>query len=232
MDNLTVQALVFAEKFDDSDLRTKISDMDKKERFLDKAPDKYVPMSRGIETEAFGIYMRYRRLYAHYMQDYVNTGCRLVIDGREVRCDTKVYVALKVLLDVGISKSEECAMACREIFGAMLSRETVDGITSKEVSKALRLTGDYYKNEIIKAITDSIYSPEEQVKIALRGALKEDDVDYAYDLLGQPVDKEDMEDTIRRVYKESCLDQNFHVKKHLGRTVGAIRYLQEKQRRG
>jgi len=229
VDSLTMQKLVFANQTHNIELRNKIEEMGKRERFLDKAPDKYLATTSGMDFDSFGIYMTFRKQYA-WVKSQVSEGeCKLQIHGSDVPCDYRVFIVLRTLMDVGITKSRVCAQACRELFIAIYKDMTEEGITIDSTVNALKYGGDYYKNEIIRAIVDSMFSPPEQVKVYLKQELGDDYQDSYYELLGSPYDYDALTEVLKKTYRMACNDQEFHVKRSQGRLLNSLRYLRREQ---
>ena len=223
-DALVVQRLAENNEMYNSALKAKLDEMMSRERVLDKAPDKYVPVCRGMEFEPFGAYSIFRSVYAQY-DEREGSDYRLNIDDEIVVCDKKSYTVLRTLMDVGVTKSMARAMACRDLFVNIIACRHDGMLMCKDVATVLIPTDDYYKNEMIRACLDCMFTDEEQVVIKFKGMVGEDYKDGLLEKLGSPSDVDELEEAIKRAYKVVCKDQTFRVKKNLGRAINVARYI-------
>lgn len=223
-DALVVQRLAENNEMYNSALKAKLDEMMNKERVLDKAPDKYVPVCRGMEFEPFGAYSIFRSIYAQY-DERDGSDYKLNIDDEVVECDKKSYTVLRTLMDVGVTKSMARAMACRDLFINIITCRQDGKLVCDDVATVLIPTDDYYKNEMIRACLDCMFTDEEQVVIKLKGMVGEDYSDSLLEKLGNPQDVDELDEVIKRAYKVVCKDQTFRVKKNLGRAINVARYI-------
>lgn len=227
-DILTIQKLVDTMQVNNAALRERIDNIASEERVLDGPPVKYSPLRVPTDNlEPFGMYQDYRREYAmQYGQQEPKEGT-IVIGKETVTCPYRVLIVLKALFACGITKSNERAVACREIFGKIISRRFKGELTEELMQPVLKNTGDYYKNEIIRAIVDSLYSPMEQVTLALKSALGDNYYDKVIELFPEVNDMDSFEDTVAKIYKRACCTASFKVEKKLGKIVNTVRYLEK-----
>lgn len=224
-DSLITQSLVANNQMYNTELKTRLDVMLSQERVLDKAPDKYMPVCKGMEFEPFGVYAVFRRIYNDYAAHRTGDEYTLSIDGESVKCDRKTYILLRTLMDVGVSKSMARALACRELFCDIVNRRTLAGVDIDVTAKALSFGDDYYKNEVIRASLDCLFTEREQVEVSLKGMLGDEYYPGVYEALGSPNDVDELDNAIKKAYKTVCLNQEFKVKKNLGRAVNVVRYL-------
>lgn len=225
-DSLVAQRLAENNKMYDSALKQRLDAVMSKERVLDKAPEKYTPVCQGMEFEPFGVYTIFRSIFTKY-SDRGDGPFQLNIDGNLLPCDKKTYVVLRTLMDVGVSKSMARAMACRELFVDIVRTHTEAGLTIEEAVQALVFGDDYYKNEIVRACLDCLFSEKEQVKLRLRSILGNEYDDRVVAAIGDPTDVDELDKAIKQAYKKVCLNPEFRVKKNLGRAVNVARYVKE-----
>lgn len=226
-DVLTTQKLLDTYQLDNAALRICIDTELSKPRTVDGPPSKYSPLRiECIENiEPFGVYTDYRRQYATQYGAQEPAEGHIAIKRENVACTYRVLTALKALILCGVSKSTERATACREVFGALLSRRKSEILNEDLIQPALRPTGDYYKDEIIRAIIDSIYSQEEQVEMKLKSAMKDGYTPDVRELFPNVVDMDSFNAEIKKQYTRACCDPDFKVRKHLGRIVNVVNYL-------
>lgn len=227
-DFLITQKLLDTMQIGNEPLKQKIDQITKEPRVLDGPPPKYSPLNVDTtQISPFGIYTNYRTMYAKlYGQQEPKDGI-LQIGETEVSCPYSVLTALKTLVVCGVTKSAERAKACREVFGLIISRRKNNTLSLDMLAEALSNTGNYYKNEIIRAITDSIFSPKEQVELYLRRSLGKEYTPETINLFTETDCLESFEEEIKQVYKKACCDSSYVVTKRLGRVVNAVRYLQK-----
>lgn len=227
-DFLITQKLLDTMQIGNEPLKQKIDQITKEPRVLDGPPPKY--SSLNIDTtqiSPFGVYMNYRTMYAKlYNQQEPKDGV-LQIGETEVSCPYAVLTALKTLVVCGVTKSAERAKTCREVFGLIISRRKNGVLDFDMLAEALTNTGNYYKNEIIRAITDSVFTPQEQVNLYLKRALGKEYTPDIVNLFSSADCLESLEEEVKQVYKRACCDASFSVTKRLGKTVNAVRYLQQ-----
>lgn len=226
-DILTTQKLVDTYQLNNEALKSRIDLVLSAPRVLDGPPPKYTPMRiESIEViEPFSVYTDYRRSYTALYQEQPPADSHIIIGDETVACPYRVLTALKTLVLCGVSKSSERANACRELFGAILSRRKNEVLDEDLMSEALRSKGDYYKDEIIRALRDSVFDSEEQVVMWLKDALKDNYSEDVLTLFPNIHDVDSLEDEIKKQYKRACCDPEFKVRKHLGRTVNVVNYL-------
>lgn len=227
-DFLITQKLLDTMQIGNEPLKQKIDQITKEPRVLDGPPPKYSPLNVDTsQISPFGVYMNYRTMYAklHGQQEAKNG--ILQIGETEVSCPYSVLTALKTLVVCGVTKSAERAKACREVFGLIISRRKNGELSLDMLAEALSNTGNYYKNEIIRAITDSVFSPEEQVELYLRRSLGKEYTPEVISLFTETDCLESFEEEVKQVYKKACCDSSYAVTKRLGKVVNAVRYLQK-----
>lgn len=227
-DFLITQKLLDTMQIGNEPLKQKIDQITKEPRVLDGPPPKYSPLNVDTsQISPFGVYMNYRTMYAKlYGQQEAKNGI-LQIGETEVSCPYSVLTALKTLVVCGVTKSAERAKACREVFGLIISRRKNGELSLDMLAEALSNTGNYYKNEIIRAITDSVFSPEEQVELYLRRSLGKEYTPEVISLFTETDCLESFEEEVKQVYKKACCDSSYAVTKRLGKVVNAVRYLQK-----
>lgn len=227
-DFLITQKLLDTMQIGNEPLKQKIDQITKEPRVLDGPPPKYSPLN--IDTtqiSPFGVYTNYRTMYAKlYGQQEPKDGV-VQIGENEVACPYSVLTALKTLVVCGVVKSAERAKACREVFGLIVSHRKNGVLTLDMLADALTNTGNYYKNEIIRAITDSVFSPEEQVELYVKRSLGKEYTPDVLELFANTDCLESFEEEVKQVYKRACCDASFAVTKRLGKVVNAVRYLQQ-----
>lgn len=227
-DFLITQKLLDTMQIGNEPLKQKIDQITKEPRVLDGPPPKYSPLNVDTsQISPFGVYMNYRTMYAKlYGQQEAKNGI-LQIGETEVSCPYSVLTTLKTLVVCGVTKSAERAKACREVFGLIISRRKNGELSLDMLAEALSNTGNYYKNEIIRAITDSVFSPEEQVELYLRRSLGKEYTPDVMSLFTETDCLESFEEEVKQVYKKACCDSSYAVTKRLGKVVNAVRYLQK-----
>lgn len=230
IDDLTMSKMYQASASGNASLvREKIEVISNAQRVLDGPPEKYAPMKVDTDSvQPFSVYNLFCSSYHQIYEALPEEECILCIDGKDVKCEHKLFVALRTLMNFGVTSSVARAVACREIFGTVISHVKGDTLTAADVMPAMRLTGDYYKNEFIHAMIDCIYTKEEQVEMLLKIRLGDDYGPDASKLLGCPGDEEALDKAILATYKRASCDPDYVVKKHLGRAVNAVRYIRWK----
>lgn len=223
-DSLVAQRLAENNKMYDSALKQRLDAVMSKERVLDKAPEKYTPVCQGMEFEPFGVYAIFRSLFAKYY-DRGDGPFSLNIDGNTISCDKQTYVVLRTLMDVGVSKSMARAMACRELFVDIVRTHGESGLTIDDAISALVFGDDYYKNEIVRACLDCLFTEKEQVQLRLKSMLGTEYDDRIISAIGDPTDVDELDKAIKQAYKKICINPEFRVKKNLGRAINIARYV-------
>lgn len=227
MDRLTVQKLVDTNQYHNTTLTQKISSVEALERTLDGPPQKYTPTPFDTDQlTPFGIYRDYRTRYRMLYEQYVPHEGEIVIGKDVISCPYRVLIALKTITVCGICKSAQRANACREVFGLLISRREHGELTAEMIQPALRDTGDYYRNEIIRAIIDSVYTQREQVVLQIKEAMKSKYNESMVSLFSNVDDVYMFEEEVSSIYKTACLDPNFRVFKSKGKVHNAVLYKQ------
>lgn len=229
MDRLTAQKLADTDQFGNRGLVNKINAMSSLARVLDGPPEKYKPVTLDTDKlNPFGMYRDYRTTYNSLYNEQPPKESELVIGRDIVKCPYEVLTALKSLALCGVCKSSQRAEACREVFSAILSRRKDSKLTLEMMELSLKPTGDYYKNEIIRAIIDSVYSPEDQIKMKIKSAMKDRYKEDMIYLFGETSDVVSFEEEVDRLYKKVCMDPDFKVVKSKGKIYNVVTYLNER----
>lgn len=209
----------------DAVLVSKMNNVLQKPRHLDGPPAKYSPVKLGAgEVEPFGVYADYRRLYAVVYAEADPKDGVVVIQEERVSCTYRMLCTLKALTYCGITKSSERAHACRELFSVIVGCRVEGALTEQMMMSVLTNTGDFYKNEITRAVVDSVYTDEEQMEWFLRKQMR-NNYDAQARSLFKAEDVVGLEEEIDDVYRAACKDASFKVEKHKGRAYNAVRYL-------
>lgn len=225
IDSMTAQKLVFTGQNYNTELRAAIDSISSKPRFLDKAPDKYSSVTRGEEFSPFGVYAKVKRVYEQKYMERENKTSTVMMDDTPIKCEFPVFITLSTLMDMSVSKSEACATACRELFCSILNTSKDGTIAREDVAGVLKECGDYYKNEIIRGLLECIFTGKELVMHRLKDMLGKEYYEGVYEKLGSPEDIDQLESTIKNLYKRVCSDPDYHVKKHRGKAINVVLYL-------
>ena len=227
MDRLTVQKLVDTNQYNNPTLTQKIDSVEALERTLDVPPQKYAPTPFDTEKlTPFGIYRDYRTRYRMLYEQFEPHDAEIVIGKEVVTCPYRVLIALKTITVCGICKSAQRANACREVFGLVISRREHGELSAEMIQPALRDTGDYYRNEIIRAIIDSVYTQREQITLQIKEAMKLKYEESMVSLFYNTDDVDMFEEEVSSIYKTACLDPDFRVFKSKGKVYNAVLYKQ------
>lgn len=143
-------------------------------RHLDKVP-KPIGLTSVKNIEVCGCAKEFQVLYnSNYVAE--NAGLSHIDLNSIVKdCDYVVYVALKSLIMLGITKNEERALACREVFMRILQSQQ-NYIKAEDMFKALLDCNNYYSETISKAVIDSCFNEEEKHELYSRYQIVNDKV--------------------------------------------------------
>lgn len=225
-DYLITQKLVDTYQCNNTELKGRIDKVLAEDRVLDGPPTKFIQSSMDVEKiEPFGVYQDYRRVFTKLYNQQEPKDGELVIGDEIVACSYMILTALKTLITCGVSKSAQRAAACRELFGLMISRRKRGELTNELIQPALRTTGDYYKNEIIRAMIDSMYTPMEQVDWYLKNTLKDGYDDTVIHLFTGVIDRETLDEEVAKIYKKACMEPSFRVEKNKGKLYNVVKFL-------
>lgn len=208
-----------------TDIIEKINAVERQPRHLDGPPDKFrtyrVDQSR---ITPFGVYRDYSTAYKQLYGSNKPKDSVIVINGEEVNCSYRTLIMLKSLIYCGVCRSADRATACKELFGAIISRRKNGQLTEDAYIASLRDTGDYHRDEIVRAILDNVFTDKERIEISVKSAMKDK---YNKTVLSRlecnTVDEYDEE--ITKLYKKACADPDFKVQRTKGREYNALMYL-------
>lgn len=141
-------------------LCTNINDILNRPRHLDKVP-KPINLVSVKKIEVCGCAKEFAVLYnSNYIAE--NAGLsHIELNNVHKDCDYEVYVTLKSLIMLGITKNEERAIACRDLFMGILQSHP-SYISRECMFRALIFLTEYYAIAIAGAIKDLCFSEEEQ----------------------------------------------------------------------
>lgn len=204
-------------------LMERIKTVESMERKLDGPPEKFtvyqVDTSQAIP---FGVYRDYLRLYTQSYNEAEPKDGTIVFPDGEYKCSYEVLNIVKALTVCGVCKSAERATACRELLKAILSRRHDGELSKTDVAQSLKETGNYYKDELVRAITDCAYSVEEQIGLKVRAAMKDKYNDKMLDLFKDVEDMDTFEEKVSVLYKKACADPNYKVIRTRGKLYNII----------
>lgn len=225
MDIKVAQKLAATNMNGNSEVMARIRAVGSLPRKLDSAPPKY--MTYRIDQEKmtpFGVYKDYRRFYTSLYNSSDPALCTIVFGDEKVRCSYRTLVMLKALTICGVCKAADRAKACKEIFGLIVSHRDNGRLIESEYVSALRETGDYYKDEIIRAIMDSVFTEDEKIDNAIKSSGADVNVSEIKEVLKCDT-MEKYETKILDIYKKACKDPNFKVMRSKGKAYNALTYI-------
>ena len=208
-----------------TDIIDKINAVERQPRRLDGPPEKFrtyrIDQSR---LTPFGVYRDYCSVYGQLFGENKPKESAVVINGEEVTCSYRTLIMLKSLIYCGVCRSADRAVACKELFGSIVSRRKYGNLSEDDYVASLRETGDYHRDEIVRAILDSVFTEKERIELAVKVAMKDK---YNAAVLSRlecnTVDEYDEE--INKLYKKACADPEFKVQRTKGREYNALMYL-------
>lgn len=227
MDIKVAQKLAATNMNGNSEVMARIRAVGSLPRKLDSAPPKY--MTYRIDQEKmtpFGVYKDYRRFYTSLYNSSDPATCTIVFGKEKVRCSYRTLVMLKALTICGVCKAADRAKACKEIFGLIVSHRDNDRLIESDYVPALRETGDYYKDEIIRAIMDSVFTEDEKINIAIKSSGADVNVSEIKEVL-KCATMEEYETKVSDIYKRACKDPNFKVMRAKGKAYNALTYISQ-----
>ena len=225
MDIKVAQKLAATNMNGNSELMARIRAVESLPRKLDSAPPKY--MTYRIDQEKmtpFGVYKDYRRFYTSLYNSSDPAECTIMFGNEKVRCSYRTLIMLKALTVCGVCKAADRAKACKEIFGMIVSHRDGDRLIESNYASALRENGDYYKDEIVRAIMDSVFTEEEKISISIKSSGAKVDAQEIKEML-QCTTMEEYETKVSDIYKKACKDPNFKVMRSKGKAYNALTYI-------
>ena len=225
MDIKVAQKLAATNMNGNSELMAKVRAVESLPRKLDSAPPKY--MTYRIDQEKmtpFGVYKDYRRFYTSLYNSSSPAECTIVFGNERVRCSYRTLIMLKALTICGVCKAADRARACKEIFGMITSHRDGDRLIETDYAPALRETGDYYKDEIVRAILDSVFTEDEKINIAINASGAKV-VSSEVRAMLQCTTMEEYETEVSNIYKKACKDPNFKILRSKGKAYNALTYI-------
>lgn len=232
-DQLVIQKLVDTYRYQDNELRCRIESILNEPRKLDGPPkESWKPKIDVADTTPFGVYRDYVEIYRALKDASPAKAGILALESGATECDYETLIALKSLVMCGICKSEARAVACRELFMALLKERKAGKLDKYMVSAVLNETGDYYKNEIVDAIIDCMYSPKEKIDIELRAALKGDYSSADLELFSDCETIEDFNNKISMMVKRAKASASFTSKPRENKIAMAVRYMRKENSNG
>lgn len=229
-DQLVIQKLLDTYKYQDSELRCRIEAVLNKPRRLDGPPkEKWKPKIDVSEITPFGVYRDCVEIYRALKEATPAKDGTLKLESGTTVCDYSTLIALKTLVICGMCKSEARAVACREVFMMMLKVRKAGKLDKYMVSTVLNETGDCYKNEIVDAIVDCMYSLREKIEIELRAALKESYTDDVVKLFDACESIDDFNSTVAMMVKRAKASATFNTKPRENKIAMAVRYMQKEE---
>lgn len=212
----------------DTEFTNKIQEMLSKPRYLDGPPEKYKPVNLSeIDQDPFGTYRIFNNLYVAVYNETEPKNGTLKLKNEEVPCTYKVLCTLKALTLSGVTKSTEKAVACRDLFGLILGCRKDGKLTEEMLWPAFKEHGNFYMNELSRAVVDCIYSEEEKMTWELKQQMRSNFDEDALKCFNVS-NVEELKTAITKTYKEACSDPNFAVVRKDGRATNAVRYLRSK----
>jgi hypothetical protein len=211
----------------DQVLCSSITNMLSRVRHLDKVP-KPIRLIRVNKVEVCGSASEFRVLYNSHYDPANAEESTIDLNGRILKCDYRVYVVLKSLIHLGISKNEEKAATCRDLFTQILTCNP-KYIGLQDMFSVLTKSSEYYWKTIAYSVMSCAYTEEEQIryKILLLSDVKSEeftsDVIRKFSL--QTV--EDYNNLLSEVSKKALEDKQYRKEhKHLkSKEELAINYL-------
>lgn len=168
IDNKVIAHLQEKGLINDFLLTQDIETMLNKPRFLDEPP-KPIKLYSVKNQEVHGIAEEFNLLFTQYYPAGDVEDCGNIVIGEITRqVDYEVYIVLKILVMLGMSKDEQRAIACRDMFMSIVKFNGSYLTKGDMFINYLIPTGEYYHDTLCSAIIDSVFTPAEatQFKIA------------------------------------------------------------------
>lgn len=188
--------------------------IERQPRHLDKAP-KRLSFVKAESIETYGCCSEFIMRYNDLRDQSKLEQATIDMHGHVRLCDVEVYLALKALIEQGFTNTEEIAMACFDVFKALMTAPG-DVLTIGSVYSVISkpISDNYYVKELVNGLRVCLFNEKAPVlhwiSLCESVGCYNKAIELGRDVISRNCKTEkDVEKFLRPIYKEASSDKEF-----------------------